>query len=273
MNYERQELKTVEQKIDELLKREKLLSEKEAKVGLSEKEHRTLEGCKEQLEELGKDLEYWKALMNAATKNGNPESRTIDGADKYFIERATGVEIMERVWNPAIAGDSIAPSQQFRSNFEELSKEFRLCNEAGRRIYLNLFLSDIVARDEFHEVSRPFPELDMAAVDRGMQPSRNPDNAVAFGKGGDIFGRTIPVESHFVTVEANRRNVYDDMVLAIAEASTLYKTRKNSRKQRCSVWGVVSNARLWQFIHVDEDGLLWRTNEMLLDIPCYEEEN
>lgn len=36
--------------------------------------------------------------------------------------------------------------------------------------------------------------------------------------------------------------------------------------QKCAVWGVVSNAQDWQFISIDEAGLLWRSKRIFLDL-------
>lgn len=49
-------------------------------------------------------------------------------------------------------------------------------------------------------------------------------------------------------------------------------TRKDANKEKCSVWGVLSNATTWKFIYIDEDGKLWRSNDFLLNIRSYKED-
>jgi hypothetical protein len=87
----------------------------------------------------------------------------------------------------------------------------------------------------------------------------------------DKFGTAPPRELHVVAVEAKTSFGDDDLWQCVAETATLYKSRKDADKRKKSVWGVLSNARLWQFIHIDEEGKLWRTDEFSLDLQAYDE--
>lgn len=57
--------------------------------------------------------------------------------------------------------------------------------EVGRRIFLNLFLSDIVLRNEFNNELRIFPEIEMSVESRGPKKrklSGKTDYTIGFGK-------------------------------------------------------------------------------------------
>ncbi|KAJ3353953.1 hypothetical protein HDU91_005832, partial [Kappamyces sp. JEL0680] len=268
------ELRLVNQEIKDLENKKTEFKKKKKNGTITDDEEVEWEDIPEKLVRLENDKEYWKGLVKSATKKkGELESRTFEKADEEFIASVTGVNTRTRKWAPQIFRDNIFPSQRFRDNFEEIAKVFHMRNEAGRRIYLNLFLSDIVAREEFDGALRIFPELDMEVINGVKQQklSGKADYTIGYGKDMNIFGRAPPTESHLVAIEAKCQWGIDDLWQCVAEAATLYRTRKDLGKARCSVWGVLSNARLWQFIHIDEDGLLWQTKEMNLDIPEYEE--
>ena len=58
--------------------------------------------------------------------------------------------------------DSVVPSEGFQQTNENVSKAFHMRTDAGRRIFLNLFLSDIVLLPEFKNALRIFPEIKMS---------------------------------------------------------------------------------------------------------------
>ena len=52
----------------------------------------------------------------------------------------------------------------FRTEYEEIPKAFHLSNEAGRRLFINLFLRDVILREEFGGALRIFTEVGLWAV-------------------------------------------------------------------------------------------------------------
>ncbi len=167
------------------------------------------------------------------------------------------------------------PSAGFRESFENIARAFHLRTEAGRRIYLNLFLSDIVLRSEFKNTLRIFPEIEMSVESTGPKKRRlngKTDYTVGFGKHYDLFDNTPPRELHLVAIETKRGTDDDDLWQCAAEAAALYKSRKDAGKSKCSVWGVLSNAVDWKFIYIDEDGKLWRSEAFKLNVRVYKEE-
>lgn len=99
-----------------------------------------------------------------------------------------------------------------------------MCNEAGRRIFLNLFLSDIILREEFEGTLRIFPELEMSVEANGPIKRKlkgKTDYTVGFGKGKDIFDFTIPRDVHVVAVEAKTSFGEKDLFQCVAAAAAL----------------------------------------------------
>ena len=166
-------------------------------------------------------------------------------------------------------------SNHFQTKFEEVARAFHQHNEPGRRIFLNLFLSDIILREEFGGALRIFPELQVTVVETNGPKKRKlngiTDYTVGFGKGKDIFDNTIPREVHLVAVEAKTSIGEQDLWQCVAEAASLYKTHVDARKANKSVWGILSNAETWKFIFIDEAGLLWRSGPFNIDLCSYTE--
>ena len=97
------------------------------------------------------------------------------------------------------------------------------------------------------------------------------DYTIGFARDLDTFSITHSTELHLVAIEAKCRLDEFDLWQCVAETATLYKSRKDMKKKKCAVWGVLSNAETWQFIHIDEDGKLWRSDKFLLDLREYRE--
>jgi hypothetical protein len=155
---------------------------------------------------------------------------------------------------------------------------FHQTSEAGRRIFLNIFLSDIIGSAEFIGTLRIFTEVPMDVLSthviaNGKKRKLNgkTDYTIGFARGLDTFSITPPYELHLAAIEAKCRLDESDLWHCVAETATLYKSRKDNNKTKCVVWGVLSNAKTWQFIHIDEQGLLWRSGEILLELREYQE--
>ncbi len=98
------------------------------------------------------------------------------------------------------------------------------------------------------------------------------DYTIGLGKGYNIFGKTPPVELHLVAIEAKVDWGESDYWQCVAETATLYKSRKDAAKRNCTVWGVLSNAVDWQFIFIDEKGLLWTSEKISINLHSLKEE-
>ncbi|KAJ3271404.1 hypothetical protein HDV01_006691 [Terramyces sp. JEL0728] len=243
-------LEAVQQEIKELIKKETKLLRKEQKGTLSDDDEIEL-----------------KELI----------SKSFGEADAEWIANVTGINTKYREWTSYITelDNTVVPSAGFKEAFENVSKAFHMHNEAGRRIFLNLFLSDIVLFPEFNNILRIFPEIEMSVETKGQKKRKlngKTDYTIGFGKDFDIFDNTPPRELHLIAFEARTEFGEKDLWQCVAETATLYKSRKDANKKKCSVWGVLSNATTWKFIYIDEDGKLWRSNDFLLNIRSYRED-
>ena len=88
-------------------------------------------------------------------------------------------------------------------------------------------------------------------------------------KGLDMFKCVPSKDLHVIAIEAKVSWESDDFYKCVAETATLYQARKDAVKSNCSIWVVLSNVRNWQFIHIDNDGLLCRSDEFYLILHQY----
>jgi hypothetical protein len=63
-----------------------------------------------------------------------------------------------------VLDETIIPSERFKANFIETLQVFHQLNEAGRRVFRNLFLSDIVGSGPFLNKLRVFTEIPMEVL-------------------------------------------------------------------------------------------------------------
>ncbi|KAI9329748.1 hypothetical protein BDR26DRAFT_872147 [Obelidium mucronatum] len=228
---------------------------------------------KSQLAHLKKREQYWADLIRIQAKSGAElESRPFKDADAEWIRRVTGVNTERRLWKPVL-NSSVRPSIDFEKQFEETA------GTPGRRFFLNLFLLDILKQPEFKRRLKIFSEIPLEVTrltEDGMKLKLGGIVDYTIGlnpKGLDMFDIAPPKEFHFVAVEANVAWGSDAFWQCVAEAATLFKVRKDAGKIECRVWGVASNAKSWQFIHIDNSGLMWRSKELSLDLQEYQQDD
>ena len=265
-----QKLEAAAQTVETLAKKQISLKQKQSDGTLTSNEKIELDGMDQMLADARKLYDAYVAL---AVKP--PESKTFAEADLKWIQEVTGVNTTYREWIGYVLDESIRPGPEFRAAFERIGKAFHQHNEAGRRIFLNLFLGDIILRPEFDGKLRIFPELEVAVVETSGQKKRKlrgrTDYTVGFCDGTDMFDNSIPDEIHLIAVEAKVSIGHPDLWQCVAEAASLYKIRVDAGKAKKSVWGVLSNAELWRFIFIDEDGLLWQSEDLTMSLRRYDE--
>jgi hypothetical protein len=144
--------------------------------------------------------------------------------------------------------------------------------EAGRRIFLNLFISDIILREEFGGC---FTYISGTATDSGgnewfKEKQAQWNNGLhcwiwkrkryirQHDSAGSSFGCCASKDKH--------RRTH-----CVAEAASLYKTRVDAGKANKRIWWILSNSKQWQFVLIDEDGLLWQSEDFQLDLRSYDE--
>ncbi|XJO77355.1 hypothetical protein BDV3_001945 [Batrachochytrium dendrobatidis] len=188
-------LDAVQQEIEDLLKKETELKKKEKKGQLTDEDEVDLEGVNKLFDDLKKARKYWR--------------------EQYRLWTSFTSELDE----------TVVPSPGFQQAYENVSKAFHMRTGAGRRIFLNLFLSDIVLLPEFKNTLRIFPGIEMSVESKGPKKRRlngKTDYTVGFGKDVDIFDNTPPRELHLVAIEAKNSSFdHEDLWQCVAETATL----------------------------------------------------
>ncbi|KAI3637722.1 hypothetical protein MIR68_004371 [Amoeboaphelidium protococcarum] len=247
-------LAAVEQDIKDLIDQRAALKKVERKLVLTSDEQEELARLDMRLADARASVKRYESFIKLAMKDEPPVTKSFSEADSEWIQAVTGVNTAYRRWGPVTLS-------MLQFNHGLASKQ-------------NL-KNDIILREEFGGDLRIFPELQVTVVQTNGTKKRKlsgvTDYTVGFGKGKDIFDNTIPREVHLVAVEAKTSKGEQDLWQCVAEAASLYKTRVDAGKAKKRVWGILSNAKQWQFVHIDEDGLLWRSEEFLLDLRFYDE--
>lgn len=133
---------------------------KKLQVEITPLEEIELEGITELLAACGRQEKFWQGQVDEENKSDDiPESRTFSEADKKWIESVCGVDCRHRKWTGYVLDESIFPSERFKANFIEALQVFHQLNEGVRRVFLNLFLSDIVGSTPFLNKLRVFTEI------------------------------------------------------------------------------------------------------------------
>ncbi|KAJ3321658.1 hypothetical protein HDV06_003951 [Boothiomyces sp. JEL0866] len=270
--YDKDKLEAVELEI-KTVKARKLELQKKAKrpEGLTTDEQVELEDLIETLQELKQQRRDWIEIIKLATKEeAKEESKSFREADGEWISSITSINTAYRQWTTYHLDDSIYPSEQFYSRLKQSVCLVHMKYEAGRRFVLNDFLLDVLYRPEFKESLRLFPEIRMEVSKIVGNKKRkiigDTDYTIGLSGGLDIFDKAPIKELHLIAIEAKVSWDENDYWQCVAETATLFKSRKDAGKKRCSVWGVLSNATLWQFIFIDEEGLLWTSDEIPLNL-------
>ncbi|KAI3649498.1 hypothetical protein MP228_005130 [Amoeboaphelidium protococcarum] len=233
-----QQLAAVEQEIKDLIDQRASLKKVERKQVLTSDEQEELARLDMRLADARASVtRYESFIIKLAMNDELPVTKSFSEADSEWIQAVTGVNTAYRRWTGYTVNVSVQPRPGFQTKFEEVSRAFHQQNEAGRRIFLNLFLSDIILRQEFGGGDlRIFPELPITVVETNGPKKRKlsgvTDYTVGFGKGKDIFDNTIPREVSLVAVEAKTSIGEQDLWQCVAEAASLYKTRVDAGKAK-----------------------------------------
>lgn len=275
MDSDRQQLAAVEQEIKDLMDQRAALKKFERKQVLTSDEQEELVRIEMRLAEAKDDKKYYRELIKLAMKDEPPEAMTFKDADEEWTQSVTGVDTSPRRWTSFVIDENIQPRPGFQTAFEEIGKGVHHFTEAGRRFFLNLFLLDIIHRPEFEGSLRIFPELELSVTETNGAKKRKlngrTDYTIGFGFGKYNQTKAVPREIHLVAVEAKTSIGASDLLQCVAEAATLYKIRVDAHKAKKSVWGILSNAETWIFIFIDEDGLLWKSDTLIISMDYYEE--
>ena len=273
-DYDRERLVETEKEVDKVARELIPLKQKLALNTITVAEQVELDSLKDLHGSLEQRRNDYLRLIE--TKKKKPtESKAFSDADSTWIEELTGVDTSYREWNDYQLDNDVHPGPEFKTAFERVGRAFHQTSKAGRRVYLNLFLSDIILRPEFEGSLRIFTELDLTVVKMENGKKRKLSGRAAytigFGKGKGIFDSEVPRDIHMVVVESKVGVAYEDMPRCIAEAATVYKNLVDGGKKTTRVWGILSNAEFWTFIFINEFGQLSQSNAFVLDLCEYDE--
>jgi hypothetical protein len=214
---------------------------------------------------LDANLTYFESL----TREFPCLSMRFSAATEELIQQTTGVNTAYRLWVPPV-DSSILPSGKFRGLFEENSRIFSMITEAGRRTYIDMFLRDVLAREEFGSKLRLFAEFELSVTGRNSTAQPIKLSGIADYVIGqsivDIFDKPHSNEFQLVAVEAKCLLDPGSFWQCVAEAAALHKMRKERVPDSCEIWGILSDAECWTFIHIDVQSLLWRSKMYYLNI-------
>jgi hypothetical protein len=212
-------------------------------------------------------------IANVESKN----SQTFLTVDKEFVVKVTGIDaggdFIPR-WNiEAELLATVQPSPLFAEIFKQNSATFHMRTEAGRRTVLDLFLRDVLSREEFRRGLRIFPglEFEVKSVSESepLKLSGVADYTIGHHTSKGIFELDPGKELHLVAVEAKRDWAEDAYWKCVAQVAALYKSRKDAGKEKCRVWGIISNATHWKFLSINDRGVLSESREYVLELNTY----
>ncbi|KAI9091461.1 hypothetical protein DFS34DRAFT_688602 [Phlyctochytrium arcticum] len=179
-----------------------------------------------------------------------------------------GVSVNSQTWvlPTAEVHDDDGPSELLVRILDKLLPIWSLNSEATRRTIIDLFLIDVLAREEFNHILRAFGEVPMeytAAARDGKRRKLNGRVDYMIGHAGlkHIHDYDPPKDSHLVVVEAKLEWPAQSRNQWLAEVCTLHKTRQDAGKNS-TVYGVLSNGQLWQFAMVNQKGDIFTSHEI-----------
>jgi hypothetical protein len=152
-------------------------------------------------------------------------------------------------------------------------------SEASRRTFLDLFLQDVVAREEFKSQLKVFCELSLTTSaklfgNKRVRLTGKIDCAIANCGGKPWSTETTPLpESNIIAVEAKKSSEDMNTLQCIAEAAALHNARKEAGKVNCNVWEIFTNAAFWKFIYVDNNSKVWKSNVYRVSLEHYDHDN
>jgi hypothetical protein len=274
MNSEIERLVAMEKEIDQLSKQRKLLRQKELRSSLTAEEEIDLNGI-EKLLANKKESKKFHEWVIAQTIRKEPEVKSFQEADIEWISLVTEVDTDYRRLTTFTIDESIKPRPGFETSFNEIKKAFHMLNRSSRRLYLELFLMDIVVRAEFEGVLRIFPEIELSAQTEGFIRRKIQgisDYTIGLARQNmGIFCISMPRELSVVVSCASTKMSHEDQLECVAQMAVLYKVRVDDKKEQKSVWGILSDATRWQFLYIDEDGKLWCSETFFTNIQQSDE--
>ena len=222
--------------------------------------------------------ELLKSLLSSLQP---PEEISVrmEDADQKWIEGVTGISKEYRVWTAyeSELDTSILPTPDFKECYLNVLNYFDLSSHASRFVLVSVILRDILLRAEFGKSLCIFPSVQLSVktiVNATSNRRLVGKTHVAIGSRESIPEGGEPKRHNLRLIVAEARNddsEWRDVCLCTAQIATIYKLRRDSGCSDCRVWGVITIASHWEFIHVDSTGKLWRSPVQLVELLRFDE--
>ncbi|KAI3648974.1 hypothetical protein MP228_006828 [Amoeboaphelidium protococcarum] len=221
-----------------------------------------------QLMNLREDLIKQRQNFQLSTSQKKPKVVSFSSAQYHNIVDITGIDTANRKLTiPANLNDKIEPSDEFFAMLDRNCRVIVKNSEAAPRTVIDLFLTDIVSRPELQGL-HVFCEQKVATrnYDLNLSLQGYVDYVIGHNGGHSIKSLVSPPQnSHLIVYEAKNEFPEEAVQQCVAEAAAVYKNRKDANKVNPRVWGICSNATLWKFIHIDNEGLLYESDLFVLN--------
>ena len=170
----------------------------------------------------------------------------------------TGVDISYRKWTGYDIDVDIFPRTGFQTKFEEIGQVFHQFNQGSHVVFIDLFLSDILLRQEFGNSLWIYKGLEFSANgivqgDTGIFEKLQ-NYTIGFTRNDDLFAKSFPMDNYLIAIEAKNKLGADDLLTCFAQAASLYKIRVDAGKADKNIWAILSDAETWRVIYIDNDG-------------------
>jgi hypothetical protein len=192
---------------------------------------------------------------------------TFEAATYAQIKDATGVRTDAIVaWDIAAVVDTSVPLPDgLLARLKNVLEYISIASEADRRIVVNECLLAVVSNNDFQRKLRLSAEVTTEVYGdtrvgqkrKRQYLSGRVDYIIYHFRIGQPVDEVSGKEAQLVTVEAKHGWTDNAMRQCVAEAAAIHKARKDAGKKNCNVWGCLTNASHWRFIHIDGDGALF----------------
>jgi hypothetical protein len=191
------------------------------------------------------------------------ESMAYGKAKMLFISECTEVEENQEVWENIPVDESISPCAELVELFKKNCSVFAFDTEASRRTVIDLFLREIVSQFPAFQVNC---EYNMTLTNNFKKKRLNGQCDYT------ICHRGRPNDPHLVVVKSIM-TIKETVLQCIGECASIHYRRKKAEMPNRRVYGIHSTGNIWKFIFISQEGVVYVSGEMYLNVDRYVEES
>jgi len=230
-------------------------------------------------------IDQFRMAENIIDKGGESikklKEKTCQDFNEAYLDwscKVAGTNYHRKTWRSIIpqADSNIVPSMEFKMNFSNIAKIFHRQNYRGCRVFINAFLSDILARPEFNDTLKVYLDVEMSvesdcAENLGLKGTL--DYAIALDQKVHIYHGVNPCEIG-VVISLSKDGDFSahNLWKCVAETAAVHKKRKVAGKEDSSVWSVLATGMKWLFLHIDREGTITLSEEYHIHLDWSSEE-